>query len=925
LAEKTNSQLFPMSALFYTTSDKPLRLGPKLGTGGEGTVYEVEGAPALVAKLYHEPISEERAAKLEWLARAGTERLFKLTAWPVDVVREQPGGRVVGFTMRRIGQAEEVHALHSPKSRLQKFPEASWAFLLYVAANIARAVAAVHEHEFIVGDLNPKNILVTRQATVYLLDCDSFQVRAGEKVYRCEGGFPDYTPPELQGVAFRDVDRTAAHDAFGLAVVIFQLLFLGRHPFSGKFTGGEEMPLERAIREGRFAYGCDAAERGMQPPPGTLALEAVSEPVMALLRRAFLQAPDERPQPREWVAALETLAQTLKRCAMHDGHQFYEGLAVCPWCEIEARARVRLFNFAPNGKQEAQGYFRLAEVWREVESVQPPRVPVIPNRMLLREVVPSAEVAALEQERRARFRRSLLAAIPSGLVIALLTNLPGSAWLFILLMAGVKQYVVNLGQPSEGLLNAIFQPSSAASYNPLLAPFEQRKQQAEETYVELDERWQAEASDNRFRDKLRELETWKLAYENLPSTRAQRLAQLEAAARADQLSIFLRQQSLRAAGLKEVGTRLLALLEANGIYSADDVTTVRLNQVMGLGEAGKQTLLDWRNRLERQFVFDAQRAVPSRLRLQVEQELDAVRVRLERDLSSGAEHLWRFQQEIKNSQTALYEPLLAAQRTFTQAELDWDLAKKQQPLWPVLMLLILSFLAGSWLEESLSGPVTVNKGAFPVQSAPGNHGSAPDKSVVTADGQAQARLIYNEAVTAQQAGRSQEAIRLYERALALDSKSSGAWHGLGSAYLSIGQHKEAVQAAERALNIFPSFEAYYVLGQAQLALKDYAAAKEAFQAASRVNWGGPQKNYWQAHFNLVEVIVRLREAKWEIATLQELLTANPDLIEERFQLAALYFLTGNQRTGRTELAKLRSKDAQAAAALTRSLVERDKP
>ena len=46
--------------------------------------------------------------------------------------------------MKKISQAEEVHALHSPKSRLQKFPEASWAFLIYVAANIARAVAAIH-------------------------------------------------------------------------------------------------------------------------------------------------------------------------------------------------------------------------------------------------------------------------------------------------------------------------------------------------------------------------------------------------------------------------------------------------------------------------------------------------------------------------------------------------------------------------------------------------------------------------------------------------------------------------------------------------------------------------------------------------------------------------------------------------------------
>ncbi len=139
--------------------------------------------------------------------------------------------------------------------------ELSWAFLIYVAANVARAVAAIHEHGPVIGDVNPKNILVTRKATVYLLDVNSFQVSADGKTYRCEGGFPEYTPPELQGVAFRDVDRAQEHDCFGLAIVIFQLLFMGRHPFSGAYLGAGEMPLERAIREFRFAYGVDVEER----------------------------------------------------------------------------------------------------------------------------------------------------------------------------------------------------------------------------------------------------------------------------------------------------------------------------------------------------------------------------------------------------------------------------------------------------------------------------------------------------------------------------------------------------------------------------------------------------------------------------------------------------------------------------------------
>ncbi|MGH9855281.1 MAG: helix-hairpin-helix domain-containing protein, partial [Blastocatellia bacterium] len=336
-----------MPRIFYTSQQEIIRPSQKIGVGGEGEVYEVQDRSDLVVKLYHEPPSTEKAEKLVALSRLGTDRLFNISAWPVDVLRDKADGDVVGFLMKKISQAEEIHALHSPKSRLQKFPEASWAFLIYAAANIARAVAAIHEHGFVIGDLNPKNILVTKKATVYLLDCDSFQVLADGRTYRCDAGFPEYTPPELQGKPFREIDRTQRHDCFGLAVVIFQLLFLGRHPFSGRFLGAGEMPLERAIRESRFAYGADAEARRMRQPPGTLALDAMPTLLVKLFRRAFLSA--DRPQPREWIEPLGALAKSLKKCSLHSGHFYYRELRDCPWCGIESHARVRLFNFSLNG------------------------------------------------------------------------------------------------------------------------------------------------------------------------------------------------------------------------------------------------------------------------------------------------------------------------------------------------------------------------------------------------------------------------------------------------------------------------------------------------------------------------------------------------------------------------------------------------
>jgi DNA-binding helix-hairpin-helix protein with protein kinase domain len=70
-----------------------------------------------------------------------------------------------------------------------------------------------------------------QRATAALIDCDSFQITDGAHVFRCPVEVPEFTPPELQGSAFDSQTRTAQHDAFGLAVLIFYLLFLGRHPF----------------------------------------------------------------------------------------------------------------------------------------------------------------------------------------------------------------------------------------------------------------------------------------------------------------------------------------------------------------------------------------------------------------------------------------------------------------------------------------------------------------------------------------------------------------------------------------------------------------------------------------------------------------------------------------------------------------------
>jgi DNA-binding helix-hairpin-helix protein with protein kinase domain len=137
--------------------------------------------------------------------------------------------------MPKIADCKDIHHLYSPKSRRTVFLRADWRFLIRAATNIARAFRVVHEAGYIIGDVNHGSILVGQDATVRLIDCDSFQVTSGERCFLCEVGVETFTPPELQEKDFSRAVRTAHHDNFGLAVMVFLMLFMGRYPFAGRY------------------------------------------------------------------------------------------------------------------------------------------------------------------------------------------------------------------------------------------------------------------------------------------------------------------------------------------------------------------------------------------------------------------------------------------------------------------------------------------------------------------------------------------------------------------------------------------------------------------------------------------------------------------------------------------------------------------
>lgn len=318
----------------------------RLGAGGEARIYALPQEPGLVAKIWHKP-TPERSRKLRvMLANPPTDPMgaqqHVSIAWPVDLLHV-PGRAqaLAGFIMPRVENMRPVGEFSSPKVRRDRCPLFHYTYLHRTARNLATAVRALHERGYVIGDLNESNVLVAETALVTIVDTDSFQVWDAEAgvMYRCRVGKPEYTPPELQGKSFAQVDRDVAHDRFGLGVLIFQLLLEGTHPFAGVYRGRGEPPLlEQRIAAGHFPHA-PSAQVPYGPKPTAPPFETLAPGIRDLCLRCFQDGhfrPSLRPEPQTWQYAIEEAESHLVACHWNNQHVFGDHLDECPWC---ARAK----------------------------------------------------------------------------------------------------------------------------------------------------------------------------------------------------------------------------------------------------------------------------------------------------------------------------------------------------------------------------------------------------------------------------------------------------------------------------------------------------------------------------------------------------------------------------------------------------------
>ena len=646
--------------IVYDSRGRLVPLGKGLGSGGEGAVFEVADGRGLAAKIYHKKLTPEHAAKIAAMtamaamSSGGGEELLKFLAWPVAPLHLIPGGPIAGFLMPRVRGLQPIHHLYSPKSRLTGFPKANWTFLLHTAINLARAFAAVHAGgQIVIGDVNHGNVLVSEQAVVKLIDCDSVQLIVDGRPFLCGVGVSTHTPPELQGGSLR-VLRSQNHDCFGLAVLIFQLLFMGRHPFSGRYLGSGDLPIEKAIKELRFAYGRAAASRQMQAPPFTPDLSLVTPGAAHLFERAFSPEgirENGRPTAGAWIAALsEIKTQT---CRQNSAHTFPSTIATCPWCAIEGQAGILLFSIAGLTASVRPGGFEVNTVWTQILAVPSPGAgPAIPQPAAF-PVSPSPIALAMHKARLLRTCFAWACGI-AGPVLAIAAAVEVGGIMPIVLVVVLFFFAYVLFERADSLRQlAQTAVDDAAAY-----------------VKSIEKTWDREASEAAFEAKRKALESLKNEHLALPSIRQKRINQLHANLAQAQLKRFLDQHPLDRAKIQGIGDGRRATLQSFGIETAGDLTQSALLQVPGFGQVLITALLDWKRSVAARFKFNPAAKVDPRDLAAVDSSIAARKREIEKAMQSGIGELRQVSRQIILRRRALAPQLNAAVQALAQAEVD---------------------------------------------------------------------------------------------------------------------------------------------------------------------------------------------------------------------------------------------------------------
>lgn len=282
----------------WESADKrgTLALGPLLGEGGEGSVYE--GDADTVVKIFNrDHLTRHRKEKVELMVSRSlqTDGLCIPSAKVTNHL-----GEFVGYAMPKASGREFQRTIFNKRKFEKEYPLWKKADLVEVCISFLDKVRYLHAMNVILGDINPKNLMVDDKRTVFIIDADSWQLEG----YPCPVGTPMFTSPAMLGKTYADDLRTMEDELFSVATMLFMIVMTGQFPYIRTGTDGD---MIRLIKEGNFAFQYENRNNKDQPGGDWKYMWShIHKPVKDLFWHTFHREGDRysrRPTVAEWLTA----------------------------------------------------------------------------------------------------------------------------------------------------------------------------------------------------------------------------------------------------------------------------------------------------------------------------------------------------------------------------------------------------------------------------------------------------------------------------------------------------------------------------------------------------------------------------------------------------------------------------------------------
>lgn len=327
-------EVFDMNAVRY-----PIKR--KLGQGGQGKVYEVDGGRLAVKLIFNRSSARREHLRNQLISVKRLPLKDIAIAKPVSMLRPPH----LGYVMELLTDMIPIKNL----TDLPKDAESSLEWYigggglkrrLRLLSNIADLLSQLHGKGLVYSDPSPNNIFISENPDyneVYFIDADNIRYQSSPvstALYT-----PGYGAPELvrgkSGV-------NSLTDVHAFAVLAFQTLS-AVHPLIGDMVNEGEPELEEKALEGLLPWIENPDDDSNRSDHGIPRDVVLSKKLRELFEQAFgpgLTDPMRRPGIAEWTERLHTAANAVLTCP-NCKWSYYSTETECPKCDSPRPAYVR--------------------------------------------------------------------------------------------------------------------------------------------------------------------------------------------------------------------------------------------------------------------------------------------------------------------------------------------------------------------------------------------------------------------------------------------------------------------------------------------------------------------------------------------------------------------------------------------------------